>query len=204
MDSLMELIDNRIEKALAKSSCVNSQLGVVNEIDGEIYKVKLVATGAIYNLRNYSGSDIKVGQTVHVYWRGGFCSNQNAYIGATLSRYNNLTYIIGNKSTGALSQTDKTVMSFAFEAYEKTTATLVFNAQIESSDSGNIIFTIINGENTLSYTPTQTVGSGYAHCSFTLPLTILDAGSQTVVVKAKGVGSITEIESYIYGQGIGE
>ncbi len=84
MDSLLELIDRRIEKALAKSGYINSQLGQVVETGDDVHKVKLFTTGAIYEIPNFSGSDVEQGQSVSVYWRGGFLSNQTAYIGAVL------------------------------------------------------------------------------------------------------------------------
>lgn len=204
MDSLIELIDNRIDKAFGKSSYVNSALGLVTNIDGGSYLVRLITTGATYKIPNYSGSDVAIGQTVHVYWRGGFLSNQTAYIGATLSKQSNVEYIYGSKTTATLSTNDQTVMSFSFTAQTTSTVTLTFNAQIESSENGTVMFTIVVNDTALLYTPKQSVASGYAHCSFTLPVAIATTGTQSVVVKAKGVGSIAQIESFIMGQGIGE
>lgn len=202
MDSLLELIDNRINKAMANSNHVNSQIGQVIENNNGICKVKLITTGAIYTIPNFSGTDVNVGQTVHVYWRGGFLSNQTAYIGATISKGSKIIYVSGVRITGSLSNTDTTISEFNFETQLKTTVTLHINATIQSNSNGTVTFTIVADNKILTYTPKQSVVSGYNHISFELPIVLSETGSHFVSVKANGVGSIVAIEPFITGQGI--
>lgn len=202
MDSLLELIDNRINKAMSQSSYINSQLGQVLEVNNGIYKVKLFTIGATYSIPNFSGSDIKEGQTVYVYWRGGFLSNQTAYIGATQSSANEIVYVYGNNTTIALSNEDTTISSFNLITQLSTVVTVYFNCILESSSTGTTTFTIILDDDALSYTPKQSIVEGYTHCSFVLPIELEETGNHFITIKANGVGNVTAIESFATGQGI--
>lgn len=204
MDSLIELIDNRIDKALNKSTYVNCLLGQVLSISNDRYNVKLFTTGAVYNLPNFSGSDVSVGETVYVYYSGGFLSNQSAYIGASLNKPALTTFIYGTEFTGDLSNTPKKVATIYFLTTAPTTINLVVNAVITSDTVGTINFAIIVDDEEYEYKPAVTANDGYTHCSFTLPIHIEEVESHTIDIKAKGVGSVSQIKAYIFGVSITE
>ena len=202
MDSLIELIDNRIDKALDKSTYVNCLLGQVLSVSNDKCNVKLFTTGTVYNIPNYSGSDVIVGEMVYVYYSGGFISNQSAYIGASLNKPTVITYIYGTGFTGALSSNPKKVASFYFLTTAATTINLVFNAVITSDTADDVSFTIIVDNEEYEYVPTVTANDGYTHCSFTLPVQIDEVSSHSIDIKAVGVGSVSQINAYIFGVSI--
>ena len=204
MDSLLELIDSRIEKALAKSNCVNSQIAQVLSVSGSTCEVKLFTTGAKYTIPNYSGSDIYEGQLVHVYWVGGFISNQSAYIGAALTDTGATSVIPCQKTLVSLIQTDQRVARVRFTNQAKTYVIINFNAVIENESSGNVTFQIIFDETALAYTPKLTTVVGFNHCSFNVYIPIEELGDHTIEIVASGVGDIIQVDSCLSGQGIYE
>lgn len=204
MDSLLELIDSRINKALAKSDCVNSQIGQVVSVSGSTCEVKLFTTGAVYTIPNYSGSDIRKDQMVYVYWKGGFLSNQNAYIGAALTTGGSTLYMPCQKTLVSLIETDQRIVKSTFKAQGSTYVTLYFNALIETETSDDVNFTIIIDGVESAYTPKQTTIIGYNHCSFTMYIPLETIGEHEIEIKANGTGDIIQIESFITGQEIRE
>jgi hypothetical protein len=203
VDSLLQLIDNRIQKALSNSSCVNSQVGQVISVGENKCDVKLFTSGVTYSIPNFSGSDVYENQMVYVYWRGGFLSNQTAYIGAALTQGGKMNYIIGSENLGELSETDSVVSSMTFSVQSPTVATLNFNAVLENELSGTVNFTIVlDTETTMSYTPKFTAAVGFNHCSFAIMIPLETVGDHKVEVKANGTGEIIQIESFLTGQAI--
>lgn len=199
MDSLIELIDNRIDKALNTSAHVNSLIGQVVAASNDRYDVKLFTTGAIYNLPNYSGSDVNIGEQVYVYYSGGFLSNQTAYIGASLNKPSLLKYIYGIDSTGILSNNAMKVSSLNFITLAATIINLVVNVTISSNVTGTAMFTVLADDIEYDYKPMTTINDGYTHCSFTLPVEFDSFAEHTIYIKATGVGEITQVKSYIFG-----
>ena len=201
MDSLLELIDSRIGKALAKSDCVNSQVGQVLSANDNLYNVKLFTTGAVYAIPNYSGSDLVANELVQVYWRGGFLSNQTAYIGAALTKDSGgaINYLPCTVTPIVLSDANRRVALVDFTASKETTIMLFFNSVIDAEESGDVTFTVYLDGTALSYTPKLTTVAGYNHCSFTIPIPLTSAGDYEVIVRASGTGEITQIVSFIEG-----
>lgn len=204
VDSLIELIDNRIDKALNQSAHVNSLIGQVIAASNDRYDVKLFTTGAVYNLPNYSGSDVSIGEQVYVYYSGGFLSNQTAYIGASLNKPALTTFIHGIAFLGSLSLTPKKIASVYFLNTAPTTINLVFNAVISSATVGAVTFTILVDDEEYEYEPAVTANDGYTHCSFTLPVELSEISSHNIDIKASGVGAVTQIKTYIFGVSITE
>ena len=203
MDNLLKLIDNRIQKALSKSSHINSEIAQVMSTNGRLAVVKLLTTGTEYTLPNYSGSGINVGDTVYVYWKGGFLSPQSAYIGASTQSDFPLTYIYGTNTIGSVSST-KTEIAFS-SVVNNCIVNLVFNSVILASSVGNFTFTISVDNVADTYVPTgTTISNGYINCNFTIPLLLSDAGNHSIKVAGDGVGTVTQIKAYIFGQGIKE
>ena len=195
----MELIDNRISKALANSNCVNSQVGQVLTINDGSYDVKLFTTGAVYTLPNYSGSDLNENELVQVYWRGGFLSNQTAYIGAAFTKNEMTSFLPCTTTPTILSEANRRVALVDFSTRNETTIILYFNAVIDADESGDVTFTIYVDGTALSYTPKLTTVAGFNHCSFIIPISLTSAGDYEVVVRASGTGEVTQITSFIEG-----
>ena len=171
MDSLLELIDNRVQKAVAKSSHINSEIGQVVSVSGTSATVKLLATNTQYTLPNYSGFEVRIGDVVYVYWKGGFLSPQSAYIGASTRSDFATTYIDLTSTTGSMATANADV---SFESViNNCTVSLVFNAVVSATTAADFAFTIYLDNVAETYTPTgTTIAGGYVHCNFTLPLSI--------------------------------
>ncbi len=204
MDSLLELIDSRVEKAIAKSNCVNSQIAQVLSISGSKCEVQLFTTGAKYTLPNYSGSDIREGQIVHVYWVGGFISNQTAYIGAALTNVPSMMILPCQKSLVSLIPSGQKVAGIKFKNFATSYVIINFNAVIENELSGNVLFQIYVDDTALGYTPTLTTVVGFNHCSFSVYIPLEIMGEHEIEILASGVGEITQVDSCLLGQGIYE
>lgn len=203
VDNLFKLIDSRIQKIMSKSSHINSEIAQVLNTDGKSATVKILATNTEYVLPNYSGSDIKVGDTVYVYWKGGFLSPQSAYIGASTRSDFPLTYINGINTIGNISSA-KTEIAFK-SVVSDCIANIVFNSTISASSVGQFTFTVYVDNVAEAYVPTgTTISGGYVNCNFTIPLSLSDAGDHNVRVVGNGVGTVTQMKSYIFGQGIKE
>lgn len=87
MDAFGELVKQEAEKVVKDSACVFSAPARVISVEGnQKYKVKLVTSDAQYILANYSGSDLYVGESVQIYYRNNYISEQTAYIGSSLTK----------------------------------------------------------------------------------------------------------------------
>ena len=86
-DALNELIKSGAEKAIDKSAAIFTAPCTVVSIGANgMYTVKLVTSDAQYTVRNYSGSDLAVGESCQLYYRNNVISNQTAYIGAAANK----------------------------------------------------------------------------------------------------------------------
>lgn len=203
MDSLLKLIDSRIQKAIAASAHINSEIAQVVSVNGATATVKLLSNGTEYTLPNYSGTEIRVGDTVYVYWKGGFLSAQSAYIGTAARANFPIVYIDGTDSMGGVSSANSQI---EFESLvNNCTVNLVFNAVISATTAGNYTLTIYVDNTAETYSPTgTTIANGYVSCNFTLPLSLSAVGNHTISISGSGNGTITQIKSYVFGQGIKE
>lgn len=203
VDSLLKLIDNRIQKAIATSSHINSEISQVINVDGTTATVKLLSNGTEYTLPNYSGTEVRVGDVVYVYWKGGFLSAQSAYIGASDHTNFPIAYIYGTDTIGSISSANTQI---EFESLvNNCTVNLVFNAVISATTAGDYALTIYVDNVSETYVPTgTTIANGYVSCNFTLPLSLSAVGNHTISISGGGNGTITQMKSYIFGQGIKE
>lgn len=202
MDSLLKLIDNRAQKAVINSSHINSEIAQVISIN-ETTTVKLLSSGTEYTLPNYSGSELKVGDVVYVYWKGGFLSAQSAYIGASARVNFPIVYINGDNLIGNVSDANTQI---EFESLaDNCTINLVFNATISATTVGNYTLAIYVDNVAEIYAPVgTTIANGYVSCNFTLPIFLPSAGNHTISINGNGNGVVTQMKSYIFGQGIKE
>lgn len=87
MGAFETLIKQETEKTVKDSACVFSAPARVISVEGnQKYKVQLVTSDAQYILANYSGSDLYVGESVQIYYRNNYISEQTAYIGSSLTK----------------------------------------------------------------------------------------------------------------------
>lgn len=87
MGAFSELVKQEAEKVVKNSACVFSAPARVISVEGnQKYKVQLVTSDAQYILANYSGSDLYVGESVQIYYRNNYISEQTAYIGSSLTK----------------------------------------------------------------------------------------------------------------------
>lgn len=203
MDSLLQLIDNQIDKAMSKSAHINSQIAQVISTDGATATVKLFTIGTEYALPNYSGSEIRAGDTVYIYWRGGFFSPQSAYIGASTRSDFPIAYIYGTDTVGAMATANAEIQ--VENVIADCTVNLVFNAVITATTAGNYTLTIYVDNVAETYSPTgTTIANGYVNCNFTIPLNLGITDNHVIEVRTSGTGTVTQMKSYVYGQGIRE
>lgn len=108
-DALNELIKSGAEKAIDKSACIfTAPCTVVSIGSNGMYTVKLVTSDARYTVRNYSGSDLAVGESCQLFYRNNVISNQTAYIGAAANKN---PFVLNGLSFVALSQGEYEDMS---------------------------------------------------------------------------------------------
>lgn len=87
MDAFGELVKQEAEKVVKNSACIFSAPARVISVEGnQRYKVQLVTSDVQYILANYSGSDLYVGESVQIYYRNNYISEQTAYIGSSLTK----------------------------------------------------------------------------------------------------------------------
>lgn len=204
VDSLIELIDNRVQTTIDKSAYINSLVAQVTSVGIDKCGVKLLTTGVTYNLPNYSGSDVEVGEKVYVYYKGGFLSEQTAYIGESVSKNSKLSYILSYNFLKELSSTAQKISVIRFNTSAATTINYVFNSVIESDTSDLVTFTILIDDEEYDYISFVTANDGFTHCSFTLQLELEEASEHIIDVKATGSGEISQVKSYIFGTNIEE
>lgn len=103
-DALNELIKSGAEKAIDKSAAIfTAPCTVISIGTGGMYTVKLVTSDAQYTVRNYSGSDLAVGESCQLYYRNNVISNQTAYIGAAANKN---PFAMGGLTLKACTQTE--------------------------------------------------------------------------------------------------
>ena len=203
MGALEQLIQNEVDKRLAKSTLISSvPCRVVAVLDNEVYTVELVTSKSRFDLVNYSGSPLSVNESVQVYYRGDTLTSQSGYIGASLTKGSGGSkdvYVIGAKSVGELSNTAKTIAEIAVKALEDTTVTLSFNANIY--DGTFILKFYINAEQYDYTVKGQSILGAYNNCQVVLPIS-LATGEKSIKIKATGNGTIDDINVFVWGQGI--
>ena len=103
-DALNELIKSGAEKAIDKSACIfTAPCTVISIGSNGMYTVKLVTSDAQYTIRNYSGSDLAVGESCQLFYRNNVISNQTAYIGAAANKN---PFAMGGLTMVACTQTE--------------------------------------------------------------------------------------------------
>lgn len=206
MGALEQIIQNEVDKKLSKSTLISTApYSVIAILNNELYTVKSVINNSQFDLYNYSGSSLNIGETVQVYYRGENVTNHNAYIGASLTKPNNINYINGVDELSISLHERVVVSEIIFDNKKETIANVVFNSVVGSNELGDYTFEIYLDGKKQDFELIGTVGeNNFSPCSFTIPIEISDAGSHIVQIYGEGVGSIARIKSYVFGQNIFE
>ena len=208
MDSLIELIKQEVEKSIKKTTMLSSIPCYVTDVIGdEKYKVKSISTGDVYELPNFSGSPLGVGENVKVYYQGGSVSSRSAYIGASLTKANSvgedIVYLTGISNPARFQSNEKVYAYIILEATRDTTVTFSFNANIEG-EGGDYLFRFFVDNVVYDYYVKGSVSVGnYDNCQVVLPIS-LTKGERTIAVKGIGSGNVENMLIFVSGQGIKE
>lgn len=206
MGALEQLIQNEIDKRLAKSTLISSvPCRVVEILDNEIYTVEIITTKTRFDLANYSGSPLSVGESVQVYYRGDALTSKSGYIGASLTKGGDGgkdVYILGTKTLGSLTVTEKTFCNVAVKALKETTITLGFNANILGLTSGDYVFKFYVDSEQYDYVVKgNDVADKYENCNVILPIS-LTVGEHIVEINGSGSGTVEDLKAFVSGQDI--
>lgn len=133
------LVRQEAEKVVKDSACVFSAPARVISVEGnQKYKVQLVTSDAQYILANYSGSDLYVGESIQIYYRNNYISEQTAYIGSSLTKASGH---VGGLQFIKLTQTE-------------------YDAIVNKDN--NTVYYVVNNGIVIQYLGSTPVGSGYA------------------------------------------
>ena len=208
MGALEQLIQNEIDKRLAKSTLISSvPCKVVTSLDNEVYTVELITSKSRFDLVNYSGSPLSVGENVQVYYRGDTLTSQSGYIGASLTKGGDGgkdVYILGTKTLGSLTTAEKTFCNVAVKALKQTTITLGFNANILGLTGGDYVFKFYVDSTQYDYVVKGNDAAGkYENCHVILPIS-LDVGEHIIEINGSGSGTVEDVKAFVSGQDITE
>lgn len=209
MDSLLSLIDSRINKAEKNSNALRSvPCKVIELLNNDYVKVQIVTDSTIYTVLNRSGTNVNVGETVSLYYQG-MINNKSAYIGAAITKEEgggsgcSFNSIIGDVTIGEVfPSVSRIIGACPFKALINTNAFVVYNCVIQGVDTGTLyLHFYIDGEE-IGFSPTVSVTlNQYITQSFVLPFTTLQ-GNHMLQVRAIGYGYITSATLNVCGTGI--
>lgn len=203
MDALKELIQNESQKQITKSACIASiPCVVIENLGNQQYKVATLGEYIEYTLTNYSGSYLNLGETVQVFYRNGYLSNQTAYIGAACYKGSESApepaIVKGFNMTGNIG-TDKKMSLFKIYTSRPTNVILSFNSNIKGLADDDVKITVVFDESELEYEPQITVHNGeISHLSFSIPLNF-SSGTHTINIIGNGIAKCLKTESSVYG-----
>lgn len=205
MDKFIEFIDDRVKKQISNTNFLKSiPCRVLRIVDDNYVEVETVANHTKYIIPNFSGSNVNIGENVQVFYKGKILSQNSSYIGAspTKSEVNRkLESVEGSKILGEVFEKERAISSIDFTA---VTDILLFGLNIVVFGSSNGLLDIIIYIDGTAYgfTPKITLTQGnYISQSFTFPLNV-GYGEHQIEIKAKGIGNVTDIHSYIMGHGV--
>lgn len=202
MDNLFKLVNERINKYLSNSPFVIAVPCVVtNVLADNMVTVQVVSNKTSLTVPNWSGSNVVVGESVQLFYKGNILSEQTAYVGASLTKASAQNYIQGSVIVGALFETERQLAIINFKNNAESVL-LGFNATIQgdAENVGSGEFKIYVDEVEQSYSAAiSTVIGGSTTCSFTVPLT-LTSGEHEIVVSGSGdYTTVLKINSYVWG-----
>lgn len=207
MDNLLTLIDSRIAQTDRNSSSIKSIPCRVEEVlDNNYVRVKMITTGAIYDLLNKSGTAVTVGETAQVYYTGLF-NSKSAYVGAVTNKDSGggnetpLSLVVGETQLIEIFDSEMVVGTCDFAVKANTVCIIQFNITLWGVNGGNTHFAFALDNNVI-YEPILTTHVGeYISQSFSIPLEII-TGTHTLEIKAIGDGLVSNASVMVYGHGV--
>lgn len=202
MNDLMQLIDNRINRQLKRSTSLNSVPCRILELlpDGNV-RVMVVQNNSEYIVPNYSGSGLYVGEEAQLFFQGNISSGRFMYIGASINKQNSSTFnfITGDKMPGEVFDHERIISQINFQCREQTPCLFFFNATVLGNSAGELSIRIYSDERMNSFTPITTLGNDeHRTISFSLSENY-DSGYHQLKITACGSGNIVNINTYIIG-----
>lgn len=207
MDSLLTLIDSRITQNERNNMSIKSVPCRVEEIlDNGYVKIKVIPTGAEYELLNKSGTSVIAGESVQVYYCGTL-NSKSAYIGATTYKDNGsssyLENLLGDCVLGELFDEPREIAFCGFKCSQAVNVIITLNVTLLGTANGTAHIQFYIDDDLLSYSPILTAKSGeYVPLSLTLPEFINSAGEHEIKVLAYGDGNVISAMFNVYGIGI--
>lgn len=168
-------------------------------------KVETISDKSVYNVPNFSGSEVYVGENVQVFFKGTIISEKNAYIGASLNKNSNATYINAEtESIGILNDSGELIIDIYCECEEDTNCLLIFNSNLFGLVSGLTEFFIYIDDIQYNFSPKTNVNAGeYSSENFTILLP-LETGIHTIDIKMASSGVFVNAICCLYGVAIKE
>lgn len=207
MDNLLTLIDSRIAQADRSSSSIKSIPCRVEEIlDNNYVRVKMITTGAMYDLLNKSGTAVTVGETAQVYYTSLF-NSKSAYIGAVANKDSGggnetpLSLVVGETQLIEIFNSEMVVGTCDFAVKANAVCIIQFNVTLWGVNGGNTHFAFALDNNVI-YEPILTTHVGeYISQSFSIPFEII-SGTHVLEIKAIGDGLVSNASVMVYGHGV--
>ncbi len=212
MQDLLKIIDSRINKNMNSSTPLKtSPCKVIEILSIDKVRVSLISSGAEYTVPNYSGSQVFIGETVQIYYKGTINPN-SAYIGASLYKENkndsdidcSIKNIIMKCTTGILSADDNIIARTSILAKRSADVTIFFSTYINPGDTPDIRFSVLVDGIQQFYSPTVLPVSSHAiFPGFSLPVT-LNKGNHVIEIHCTEITTAEQVCAYVSGQYIEE
>jgi len=204
VNDLYSLIESVAQKKIDNLNLTKTApCKVIKTFDNGNVEIELVANGARYTVPNYSGSQLSLGETAQLFYRGIIDSN-TAYIGASIykgggGQTNNCKM---RARIGGLSDTYMWVSKSAITATRDTNVTVTYNSSLFGVTDGTADFIIYIDGIEQDYKPIASLTTGiYTHISFSVPV-FLEQGEHVVEIYGLGTGSINAACGFVSGQHI--
>lgn len=233
MNKLLQLIDERIKSALDSFASPSMTSGIIQNVNGDEADVLMLETQTIVTLKNYSGSNIKTGDSVQIMYRGRSITKRNAYICTSpetqliipKGEYNpdtakdNVLYFLyddeedadGNievlrfyENLGTYTDVEYDFATLDFTAMGDTTAMVQCTVIMTADETNNVAFKLYIDDAPHILTPMQTIPSTWQNtCTFNFMVDIA-AGSHTAKITINGAVTVSAAECVMWGNNIEE
>lgn len=208
-DALDEYVERIVDKKIQDSDCLIAVPAKITQIlTNGMYVVKTISNDTEYCVPNWSGTDLSIGDNVHLYYKGKLLSDRTAYIGAAFFQ-SSIDYVVGSSYTGNIEpNTDPVVVSaIHFKTTRKQKVFVGFNSNITNYSTGTNLVTTYLGSVAHTYQHKMSFyNNGILHSqNFVIPFDV-EAGEHTIYIKSNGSANInySNVYAYVYGQGIKE
>lgn len=207
-DALIELIEHSVDKKMQNSDYLMAIPAKVKEpLSNGMYVVNVLANDTQLIVPNWSGTELDVGDNVHLFYKGNTLSERTAYIGASLfkpegANRNKIKYVVGSNSLGVVGNTQFTICQIEWESVQKQNVFISFNANVTGNTTGINTLYIYMDETLHEFQPKMTLNENQCYIqNFLLPFEA-SVGKHVVEIKAMGCGDYTDIYGFVFGQGL--